>query len=61
MSISGKEKSSVGKLLAKSKATSIETFHVHQTDAKSADVAIGKLKATIAKGKADYEIILVRK
>ena len=61
MTLNASEKDSVSKLVSHSKPSDLMIFHVHQTETKSAAVALDAIKSAIAKAKADYEIVLIKK
>lgn len=61
MTIKPAEKASAKKMMSQSKPSDISIFHVNQTDARSAMIALEAIKAKIAKEKCDYEIVLIKK
>ena len=55
------EKTALIKALGKTAATEVSVFSVTETDRKSAETAVDAAKALIAKKKADYAIVVMRK
>jgi chaperone required for assembly of F1-ATPase len=61
MTIKPADKASAKKMMSQSKPADISIFHVNQTEAKSATIAVDAIKAKIAREKCDYEIVLIKK
>jgi hypothetical protein len=59
--MTSQEKAAVIKLVGKCGASDIAVFAVTETDGESAKDALNNVKAMIAKKKADYAIVVLRK